>query len=546
MGCLDSCVLFSCVLAFSLFGPIALHGVVLSPPSTVAENAGKPCNNISQAVLHRRQGDDGVSLKNILSPYTYMDEVFHVPQAMQYALLDDYASYDPMITTPPGAYVFAYAVVRPIVEVYRRKTADFQPVIDGVNTAAWAVTLCRASNAVAMGVLAIVAKAIFAHDVGALLVIAIPPLAFGGGVLFYTEALSTLACTCVLHGYIRGILRAKDPETARKWWVIVALAGLWAITIRQTNIVWLFYVAAHNFICVVVPRLRSDAADRADATEEELAAASPPRAARTRPTAAVTAGYVLQRIASYLRDVSPVILVAAAFAAFIAWNDFAIVLGDKTKHVPIAHWAQVPYFFATIALLLPFSTLYAVGRTVGTGGLRGVFVLGGVAVPLLVAALGDAAVVFHPYLVADNRHFTNALYRHVLRVSWRRMAAVLPLAAGGCAAFMHQTIGASRNWIASPTKGAGTNSGSSNLAPVAGELLLLGCVLAACVPQGLLEPRYFVMPLVAHLCHMSRATPRALLALDAMAMLVIHAGTVWVFVNRPFVAPDGSVGRYMW
>ena len=117
MSLVSGALLFLCVVAHALFGPAALHGVVLSQPRTVAENAGKPCD-LNRAVIHAPASNNasGVNLKTVLSPYTYMDEVFHVPQAMQYALLDDYTSWDPMITTPPGAYAFAYALVRPIVE----------------------------------------------------------------------------------------------------------------------------------------------------------------------------------------------------------------------------------------------------------------------------------------------------------------------------------------------------------------------------------------------------------------------------------------------
>ena len=44
-------------------------------------------------------------------PEPYMDEIFHVKQTQQYCG-GNFSSWDPMITTFPGAYVAAYAVAR--------------------------------------------------------------------------------------------------------------------------------------------------------------------------------------------------------------------------------------------------------------------------------------------------------------------------------------------------------------------------------------------------------------------------------------------------
>ncbi|KAK7395308.1 hypothetical protein VNO78_15859 [Psophocarpus tetragonolobus] len=46
---------------------------------------------------------------NCIVPEPYMDEIFHIPQAQQYCK-GNFGSWDPMITTPPGLYVFSLGV----------------------------------------------------------------------------------------------------------------------------------------------------------------------------------------------------------------------------------------------------------------------------------------------------------------------------------------------------------------------------------------------------------------------------------------------------
>ncbi|KAL2895851.1 Dol-P-Glc:Glc(2)Man(9)GlcNAc(2)-PP-Dol alpha-1 2-glucosyltransferase [Bienertia sinuspersici] len=49
-------------------------------------------------------------LVNRIVPDSYMDEIFHIPQAQQYCKAN-FKSWDPMITTPPGLYCLSLAHV---------------------------------------------------------------------------------------------------------------------------------------------------------------------------------------------------------------------------------------------------------------------------------------------------------------------------------------------------------------------------------------------------------------------------------------------------
>jgi hypothetical protein len=86
--------------------------------------------------------------------------------------------------------------------------------------------------------------------------------------------------------------------------------------------------------------------------------------------------------------------------------------------------------------------------------------------------------------------------------------------------------------------------------------LFLLCAGVCCIPQKLIEFRYFVPCVVTamtsgrffSLCRRANYARYAHVArlLDAVAAVTVHMVCCLVFLYRPFTAPDGSVGRFMW
>ena len=76
-------------------------------------------------------------------------------------------------------------------------------------------------------------------------------------------------------------------------------------------------------------------------------------------------------------------------------------------------------------------------------------------------------------------------------------------------------------------------------------VLLVG-VTAVVVPQALIEPRYFVVPAFFVVMRTSSRVNVNLSGVDVAVQVFVNIATLFVFLNRPFTAPDGSVGRYMW
>ena len=77
---------------------------------------------------------------------------------------------------------------------------------------------------------------------------------------------------------------------------------------------------------------------------------------------------------------------------------------------------------------------------------------------------------------------------------------------------------------------------------------LVLCTSLVLVPAHLVEFRYFTVPAMMWQVHMLSGTGVSKWTLQSILVvyLAVNAATLWVFLHKPFEAPDGSVGRFMW
>jgi alpha-1,2-glucosyltransferase len=230
-----------------------------------------------------------------------------------------------------------------------------------------------------------------------------------------------------------------------------------------------------------------------------------------------------------LSELWPLAAVVAAFAAFVAVNG-GVVVGDRQHHAPVRHLAQPLYclLYCTAWLAPVFWTPAALrdaARRLAAAARRrpaAVAARGGGAVAVAAAAVSRGTLA-HPFLLADNRHYTFYLYRRVLnRTPWARYAFV-PLYLYSGWALYRRLAHRSPLWLA-------------------------GLAAATClvlVPAHLIEPRYFTTPFFLVFLHMRTPRPRQLAGIVAL-FAAADAATLYLFLARPFAWPDGSVARFMW
>ena len=126
----------------------------------------------------------------------------------------------------------------------------------------------------------------------------------------------------------------------------------------------------------------------------------------------------------------------------------------------------------------------------------------------LVGLIVRYNTLVHPYLLADNRHYTFYIWKRVFEYqSWGRYV-IIPLYLFGAFA-TYRTMSASKSFIFA--------------------LAFITCCFVALVPQRLLEIRYFFIPFLFVRLHIP---PRSWVAL---------------FITRSFYWPDSPlVQRFMW
>lgn len=124
--------------------------------------------------------------------------------------------------------------------------------------------------------------------------------------------------------------------------------------------------------------------------------------------------------AGLARDYCLLLLLPVAFVVFVIWNG-GITLGDREAHAPTRHLMQ-PLYFALFCLanaaplLLQQIVLHSIRSSVKTAP-----VLCGIG--LLLASTAAAYMVhgytlLHPYLLADNRHYTFYIWRKIFTRHW--------------------------------------------------------------------------------------------------------------------------------
>lgn len=386
-----------------------------------------------------------------------IDEEFHLPQGLAYCH-GEWAHWEAKLTTPPGLYLLS-ALLAPALGCSVR----------GLRLSS--VLLSAAG-------LALLARR------GAARLALLPPLCMLAQ-LYYTDAAALAALLLALE-----LVRARRPLSA------TAAAAL-SVLVRQTNAVWLAFFLA---------RLMLDAAVAAHTPSH------PSRKHYSFEQACTAVFFHLKTFFVYffrrtppaeLKVMLSLLSVMMGFVMFVAVNG-SIVLGDKAAHEASVHLPQLFYFllfYAAFSVPLLVSTVREDMWDCVRSPLRVVLEA---AVCTLVVRYNT---LVHPYLLADNRHYTfYAWSRWWGRYWWARYLCV-PL---------YVYIGRSA-WRAARRAG-----GAGLVVP------FLLALVGALVPQRLLEPRYFLAPLVLLRLELPGPASRV----ECLLYLLINALTFYVFFTK--------------
>ncbi|KAI8847729.1 alpha-2-glucosyltransferase Alg10, partial [Chytridium lagenaria] len=395
------------------------------------------------------------------------DEVFHIPQAQRYCN-GDFVTYDPKLTTPPGLYVVSYGV-RKIISL-----------VSGFDIGCSVFTLRSINMVFGLGTCFVIqgimnkVHGTQRHHAFHALSIFLFPVSFFFHFLYYTDSGSTFFI-------LWSLLLAYRKKT-----LLSGFASLVALTFRQTNIVWSCFIAGYS--------LESRAFFFIEPISFFLTLIRD----------------VWDLKVQILSDVWPFVGNVLLFVTFVKYNG-GVALGDKENHVASIHAAQVLYFSAF---------LYAF-TFIATDPIKNLRKAGSIVVGILksLASLGLVVHKFtveHPFLLADNRHYTFYIWRYLFRSHWAIRFALIPGYILSIAACVSQIVESQDMlWF----------------------FLFTGATLATLIPSPLLEFRYFIIPFLIYRIHL-RPAKKGWLLIEALLFVLFNAATIYLFTQHTFEWPQ--------
>ncbi|KAL4069407.1 glycosyltransferase family 59 protein [Scleroderma citrinum] len=423
----------------------------------------------------------------------YMDEPFHVPQALAYCK-GEWSTWDSKITTPPGLYLLSVLLHR--ILICRCDLSTLRSTV----TLTFLTLPLFLSQLLAFHQRRPLPP--FLSPTAEAVVLSTFPLAWFYGFLYYTEVPSLVTV-------LGTIMFSMQNQHC-----IAAVLGLTSCFFRQTNVIWVLYA----FCVSQLMRFRFK---RGNASLYD-----PP---------ALTAGVAdfIKSIISLpnalpelLPPLVPYMLVLALFGGFVFWNG-GIVLGDRANHVPVMHVPQLYYFIAFATMFgWPAVTLSHGGpaqlvaevlaRMIGTKRRAIITAL----LSALMAISVKRFTIHHPFLLSDNRHYTFYVWRRV----FMRHSIVPYLFIPGYQACAWAW------WLRVARKQSLLQT-----------LVLPLAIVPTLLPTPLLEPRYFLIPYIllrAQVVNIGRSA----LVVEGFWYVAVNLATTYVFLykERP------GVGRFMW
>lgn len=420
--------------------------------------------------------------------WPFIDEYFHLRQCQKYCA-HDFVSWDNKITTPPGLYLLGtwyYHVLKALhlADPCGTNALRGLNLLGGVVVLPWALSVLRTGNFWKINIVAL-------------------PLLYTYYFLFYTDVWSAILVVMafvavVARGDFSGALVAN----------VIGFASLW---FRQTNIVWLILTG----VVLVDRRKRQCAGMVANIT-----------------------GFIGQAVGDW-RLLVPYAANAIAFAIFIVVNG-GITFGDKENHAVSLHLLQVFYCgaflaFFTLPLWLSRGTLMAYFRFAVLGRRGGNLLVTFASFAAINFIINNFSVV-HPFLLADNRHYTFYIYRKVLSKSWAPFV-VVPV--------YHFSL-----WVVYYLLSESSAISTLSLHPLS-MVAFLGATAVTLIPSPLFEPRYFIVPLVLFrmfsVPHNEHLTRTECHLLEFIWCMFINSCFFIVFFNYEFYWPlQPGVQRIIW
>ncbi|XP_022915025.1 dol-P-Glc:Glc(2)Man(9)GlcNAc(2)-PP-Dol alpha-1,2-glucosyltransferase [Onthophagus taurus] len=422
---------------------------------------------------------------------TIIDEEFHISQGLQYCNFN-FTTWNPKITTLPGLYLISSLILGPfnLCGTYGLRYISF---ISGlVNFIIFSKTIHKLNPK-------------FSRNkswLSALNLSLLPPLYFFNN-LYYTDVISL---TFVL------IMILASLENKH---LFAALAGFVTILIRQTNVIWVGFIFGRYFLnnyfhyCLKSKKVvKNELITDRDVKHFSYNDFKNVFALKKLPVSVMVNSFYY-------------VMLFLGFLAFLVINK-GIVVGDKTAHVAVIHIPQL-FYFATFTLifawhhflvLIPSFLNFACKRPI-------CFFIAIIAMGLIVRY----NTLVHPYLLADNRHYTFYIWsRFYEKISLFRFAMIVPYLFGiYCMLFV-----------------------STAQNDVTLTIFYVFCTTFVLILQKMIEVRYFLIPFVLFRLNIRNVTYKIII-FEFFYYVIINVVTLRIFFMKDIYWDDFDyVQKLIW
>lgn len=208
------------------------------------------------------------------------------------------------------------------------------------------------------------------------------------------------------------------------------------------------------------------------------------------------ARYCFKNASRILIEYGVHLIVCITFCMFVVYNG-GVVVGDKIHHTPVLHISQVCYLSLILAIYLPID-INSAARSI-----KSLCSLLGLGMILICSYIVKYYSYEHPFLLSDNTHYTFYIWRYLKEVN----IYLAPLYVASLFYLYHRF----------------------SYKPLIFYSWLL-CSAVALVPAQLIEPRYFIMPMIFYMVQDGKKASR----LRIGCLVVLNVATVVVFGWRPY------------
>ncbi|XP_026759645.2 putative Dol-P-Glc:Glc(2)Man(9)GlcNAc(2)-PP-Dol alpha-1,2-glucosyltransferase [Galleria mellonella] len=322
-----------------------------------------------------------------------IDELFHIPQGLAYCERN-FTYWNPKITTLPGLYLVSAAVLGSHFQCNTYNLRFINLIASCINLILFASILKF-----------VYGNTSYVKTVWQALNLALlPPLYFFSHV-YYTDTLS-LTFLLVFSGFVN------------KFKLLNFIFGLCSVVMRQTNVVWVAMIFGHKLLYIFIKSSRvfgNQYLTKAKLSRQSLIAKDLDASKLKRYYGIsdlfnalfyhITTCFVTFFKFITLQDFLDLFLHSITLISFLAfvYINGSIVVGDKGAHEAALHLPQLFYFlifYAVFALPYVLVKLRTTLSLIFSNKIKVVFIC------ILFVGIVHFNTIVHPYLLADNRHFT--------------------------------------------------------------------------------------------------------------------------------------------